>query len=55
MNLFSLLDQAAVRYGDGGAVFHGERQLHTWGGLRDRVLRMAGTLGAPRHSDCDCQ
>jgi fatty-acyl-CoA synthase len=47
LNLFSLLDQAADRYGDRGAVFHGERQLHTWGGLRDRVLRVATTLGAP--------
>jgi acyl-CoA synthetase (AMP-forming)/AMP-acid ligase II len=47
LNLFSLLDQAACRYGDRGAVFHGERQLHTWGALRDRALRLATTLGAP--------
>jgi fatty-acyl-CoA synthase len=47
LNLFALLDQAAGRYGDRGAVFHGERQLHTWNGLRDRVLRLASSLGTP--------
>jgi acyl-CoA synthetase (AMP-forming)/AMP-acid ligase II len=47
MNLFSLLDQTASRHGDRGAVFLGERQLHTWSQLRDRALRLAGTLGAP--------
>ncbi|MDT5096806.1 MAG: fatty-acyl-CoA synthase [Mycobacterium sp.] len=44
MNLFSLLDQAAARFGDRGAVYRGEHQLHTWGGLRDRALRLAGSL-----------
>jgi fatty-acyl-CoA synthase len=47
LNLFTLLDQAASRFGDRGAVFHGQRQLHTWGQLRDRALRLAATLGAP--------
>ncbi|BBX00594.1 AMP-dependent synthetase [Mycolicibacterium moriokaense] len=47
MNLFSLLDQTAARFGDRGAVFCGERQLHTWSELRDRALRIAATLGAP--------
>ena len=47
MNLFGLLDQAADRFGDRGAVFCGERQLHTWSGLRERTLRMASTLGVP--------
>ena len=30
LNLFALLDQAAARFGDRGAVYLGERQLHTW-------------------------
>jgi fatty-acyl-CoA synthase len=47
LNLFALLDQAAGRFGDRGAVFHRERQLHTWRELRDRALRLATTLGAP--------
>lgn len=47
LNLFGLLDQAADRFGDRGAVFLGERQLHTWGDLRERALRMAATLGPP--------
>jgi acyl-CoA synthetase (AMP-forming)/AMP-acid ligase II len=47
VNLFALLDQAAARHGDRGAVFHGERQLHTWSELRERALRLAATLGAP--------
>ena len=41
LNLFALLDQAADRFGDRGAVFCGERQLHTWDELRDRALRLA--------------
>ena len=44
MNLFALLDQAASRFGDRGAVYHGERQLVTWRELRDRVLRLAASL-----------
>jgi acyl-CoA synthetase (AMP-forming)/AMP-acid ligase II len=47
VNLFALLDQAADRFGDRGAVFHGERQLHTWNELRQRALRLASTLGPP--------
>ncbi len=45
VNLFALLDQTANRFGDRGAVFCGERQLHTWAELRDRALRLAATLG----------
>jgi fatty-acyl-CoA synthase len=47
LNLFALLDQAADRFGDRGAVFCGERQLHTWDELRNRALRLATTLGTP--------
>ncbi|MGV0642059.1 long-chain fatty acid--CoA ligase [Mycolicibacterium sp. XJ2546] len=47
MNLFALLDQAASRLGARGAVYFGERQLHTWAELRDRALRLAATLGPP--------
>ncbi|MGV0838229.1 acyl-CoA synthetase [Mycolicibacterium thermoresistibile] len=49
MNLFALLDQAATRFGDRGAVFHGERQLATWNELRDRALRLAASIR--RHTD----
>lgn len=44
MNLFALLDQAATRHGDRGAVYHGDQQVHTWSGLRERALRLAGSL-----------
>jgi acyl-CoA synthetase (AMP-forming)/AMP-acid ligase II len=44
VNLFSLLDQAAARFGDRGAVYRGEDQLQTWAELRDRALRLAGSL-----------
>jgi fatty-acyl-CoA synthase len=47
LNLFALLDQAASRFGDRGAVYNGERQLHTWSELRERALRLATTLGPP--------
>lgn len=47
VNLFALLDQAAARLGRRGAVYCGERQLYTWAELRDRALRIAGTLGPP--------
>lgn len=47
VNLFALLDQAASRLGDRGAVYRGERQLHTWNELRDRALRLAATFGPP--------
>ena len=45
MNLFALLDQTAARHGDRGAVYHGERQVHTWSQLRERALRLATTFG----------
>lgn len=44
MNLFALLDQASSRFGDRGAVYRGEHQLLTWSQLRDRALRLAGSL-----------
>lgn len=44
MNLFALLNQAASRFADRGAVFHGERMLYTWRELRDRALRLATSL-----------
>ena len=44
LSMFSLLDQAAARFGDRGAVYLGERQLLTWADLRDRALRLAGSL-----------
>jgi fatty-acyl-CoA synthase len=47
LNLFALLDQAASRFGDRGAVYCGERQLHTWSELRERSLHLAATLGPP--------
>jgi fatty-acyl-CoA synthase len=46
VNLFALLDQAAARFGDRGAVYRGEHQLLTWAQLRDRALRLAGSLRA---------
>jgi acyl-CoA synthetase (AMP-forming)/AMP-acid ligase II len=46
VNLFALLDQAASRFGDRGAVYRGEQQLLTWAELRDRALRLAGSLRA---------
>jgi fatty-acyl-CoA synthase len=46
MNVFAVLDQAAARFGDRGAVYCGERQLLTWAQLRDRALRLATTLKA---------
>ncbi|MBB2773765.1 MULTISPECIES: acyl-CoA synthetase [Mycolicibacterium] len=44
MNLFALLDQTAARHADRGAVYHGERQVHTWSSLRERALRLAGSF-----------
>ncbi len=44
MNLFALLDQAASRFADRGAVYRGERVLATWGELRDRALRLATSV-----------
>ncbi|MBX7433852.1 long-chain fatty acid--CoA ligase [Mycobacterium sp. Y57] len=45
MNLFALLDQAAARHGGRGAVYHGERQVHTFAQLRERALRLATGIG----------
>lgn len=47
VNLFALLDQAASRFGDRGAVYHGVRQVRTWSQLRERALRLGASLGAP--------
>jgi fatty-acyl-CoA synthase len=47
MNLFALLDQAASRFPDRGAVYSGRRQLLTWAQLRDRSLRLGATLPEP--------
>ncbi|WP_408632935.1 AMP-binding protein [Mycolicibacterium mengxianglii] len=44
MSVFAVLDQAAVRFGDQGAVFHGQRCVSTWVQLRDRALRLAASL-----------
>lgn len=44
MNLFKLLDQAASRFGERGAVYLGERRLHTWSELADRARRLATSL-----------
>ena len=44
MNLFALLDQAAQHFPDRGAVYHGERRCSTWSELRERALRLAGSL-----------
>jgi len=45
LNLFALLDQAASRFGDRGALYLGKRQRSTWSELRDRVLRLATSIG----------
>ena len=44
MNLFAALDQAASRFPDRGAVYHGGRRVCTWAGLRDRGLRLAASI-----------
>jgi fatty-acyl-CoA synthase len=44
LNVFALLDQAASRFADRGALYHGERQLCTWRELRDRALRLATSV-----------
>jgi fatty-acyl-CoA synthase len=48
VNLFAVLDQAASRFGDRGAVYSGARPLWTWRQLRDRALRLATSI---RESD----
>lgn len=44
MNLFAMLDQAAHRFPDRGAVYHGHRRTCTWVELRDRALRLAASI-----------
>jgi fatty-acyl-CoA synthase len=46
VNLFTVLDQTAARHGDRGAVYLGEKRVHTWDELRDRALRLAASLRA---------
>lgn len=48
LNLFTVLDQAAARFPDRGALYHGERRLCTWLVLRDHALRLATSIRA-RH------
>jgi fatty-acyl-CoA synthase len=44
VNLFALVEQTAQRFPDRGAVYHGDRRCCTWRELRDRALRLAGSL-----------
>ncbi len=44
MNLFAMLDHAAGRFPDRGAVYHGNRRVCTWLELRDRTLRLAASI-----------
>lgn len=44
--MFAVLDQAAARFGDGGAVYHGTERVLTWSELRERSLRLAAALRA---------
>jgi acyl-CoA synthetase (AMP-forming)/AMP-acid ligase II len=44
MNLFSLLDQAAVRFPRHGAIFHGTGLVLDYAGLRTRALSLATAL-----------
>jgi len=44
MNLFAMLDQAASRFPDRGAVYQGDRRVCTWVQLRDRALRLAASI-----------
>lgn len=44
MNLFAMLDQAASRFPDRGAVYHGHRRVCTWVESRDRALRLAASI-----------
>jgi len=47
VNMFALLDSAATRFGERGAVYRGRTQLHTWKELRERASRLAAGLGPP--------
>ncbi len=44
VNLFALLNQVAQRFPDRGAVYHGRRRCCTWLELRERALRLAGSI-----------
>ncbi|OBF28539.1 AMP-binding protein [Mycobacterium sp. ACS4331] len=44
MNIFSVLETAATRFPDHGAVYLGTQQQCTWAELRDRALRLASSL-----------
>jgi fatty-acyl-CoA synthase len=44
VNLFALLSQAAQRFPDHGAIYHGRRRCCTWSELRERALRLAGSI-----------
>jgi fatty-acyl-CoA synthase len=46
LNLFTVLDQAATRFPDRGALYLGERRLCTWLELRERALRIATAIRA---------
>jgi fatty-acyl-CoA synthase len=46
LNLFTVLDQAAARFPDRGALYHGQRQLCTWLELRENALRLAMAIRA---------
>lgn len=51
MNLFALLDQAARRFPDRGAVYVGDARMWTWIELRDRVLRLAASIRQQHQAD----
>ncbi|BBZ47794.1 AMP-binding protein [Mycobacterium parmense] len=44
MNLFATLDQAACRFPDRGALYHGNNLLCTWSELRTRALSLAASI-----------
>lgn len=44
LNLFTILDQAAARFPERGAVYHGQRRVCTWRSLRERALRLAASI-----------
>jgi fatty-acyl-CoA synthase len=44
VNLFAVLDHAAQRFPDHGAVYHGLERCCTWRELRERALRLAGSI-----------
>ena len=44
MNIFALLEQAATRFADRGAVFNGNTQLLTFSKLHQRALQLAASL-----------